>query len=130
MANTLPNASPNQTYVQISAIATGHITLPEAAFLSLADPNAQRTVPSLPFFVTYPGVSLSLSVLGKLPTNRPLHILFDLGLPENILSYSLEQRKHLGNRRPFELLPSVPEALKCNGIELETIGLIVLSHVH
>jgi glyoxylase-like metal-dependent hydrolase (beta-lactamase superfamily II) len=129
MALTLPSSLPNQNYVQISAIAGGHITLPDSAFVSPADPKAKRYVPSLSFLITHPGTAKSPAT-PDLPTNKPLRILFDLGLRQQAEDYIPLQQKHLENRRPYSLFPGVPETLKHNSIALECIDLIILSHVH
>jgi glyoxylase-like metal-dependent hydrolase (beta-lactamase superfamily II) len=129
MTSPLPNLRANQNYVQISAIAGGHITLPDSAFVSPADPTSKRYVPSLSFLITHPGISTSPNHI-NLPLGKPLRILFDLGLRQHAEDYLPLQQKHLENRRPYKLFPGVPEALKRNGIELDSIDLIILSHVH
>jgi glyoxylase-like metal-dependent hydrolase (beta-lactamase superfamily II) len=135
--SSLPSPLQNQKFVTTSAIAGGHITLPDSAFVSPADPDAKRYVPSLSFLITHPGipassplpVSSSLDFL-DLPRDRPLHILFDLGLRQHAEDYLPAQQKHLESRSPYELFPGVPETLSRNGIEPEDIDLVILSHVH
>lgn len=62
----------------------------------------------------------SPSSLSPIPTKKPLLILFDLGL----------QQKHLETRKPHALFPGAPETLVRNVVELDSINLVVLSHVH
>jgi glyoxylase-like metal-dependent hydrolase (beta-lactamase superfamily II) len=132
MASTppLPSPLPDQIYLQISALAGGHITLPDSAFISPSDPNAKRYVPSLSFLITHPGVSATPPLLPFLPPKKPLRALFDLGLRQHAGDYLSLQEKHLHTRQPYQLFPGVPETLVRNGAKPEDIDLVLLSHVH
>ncbi|KIV99868.1 uncharacterized protein PV09_08536 [Verruconis gallopava] len=129
MTQRLPEALPGQNYVTLSAIAGGHITLPDYAFISPSEPEAKRHVPSLSFLITHPGIAASPSLI-DVPTKKPLRVLFDLGLRQRADDYLQAQQKHLETRKPYELFPGVPEQLRINSIDLETIDLVILSHVH
>lgn len=129
-AGSLPSASPDQTFVQVSALAGGHITLPDSAFVSPSDRDAERLVPSISFLITHPGISSPTPHIPNLPANRPLHILFDLGLRQRAEDYLPLQQRHLETRQPYQLFPGVPETLKQNKIPPESIDIVILSHVH
>jgi len=126
----LPLPISNQPYVHISAIAGGHITLPDSAFVAPANPTTKRYVPSLSFLITHPGIASPSAILPDLPLNRPLRVLFDLGLRQDAKDYLDKQQNHLSSRKPYQLYPGVPQTLINNGIPLNSIDLIILSHVH
>jgi glyoxylase-like metal-dependent hydrolase (beta-lactamase superfamily II) len=126
---SLPSPNPNQVHVTISPIIGGYLTLPDSAFVSPADPQAKRYVPSLAFLITHPGLP-SPSAFIKLE-KKPLRFLFDLGLRQRAEDYMPVQQKHLNTRAPYQLFPGVPETLRRNGVDPEKdIDAVILSHVH
>lgn len=110
----LPSPNPDQTYITVSPILGGQITLPEKLFIDPADPLAKHTVPSLSFLITHPQHKL----------------LFDLALRSELAGYSQSQQQHLQNRKPYLLGPGVAAVLRSGGHEPEGIDTVVLSHVH
>jgi glyoxylase-like metal-dependent hydrolase (beta-lactamase superfamily II) len=128
---SLPTPSPNQTWVTISPIDGGRLTLPDSAFISPADPTAKRHVPSLSFLITHPGLTTSQGgIINTSSEKKPLRLLFDLGLRHNISKYSSPQQRHLETRAPFNTQPGVAAVLEKGGISKEEIDVIVFSHVH
>lgn len=121
----LPPPSANQTFVTVSPIAGGFITLAEEFFVSPATKDAKRTVPSLTFLVTHPGTS-AFGADGS----KPFRMMFDLGLRRAKERYPEQLQTHIENRAPFDLAPGVAAQLKAGGLDPKDIDLVVLSHVH
>lgn len=121
----LPPAGPNQAFVEVSPIPGGWITLDDKNFVSPADPNARRTVPSLTFLVKHPGTSAFGS-----DASKPFHLMFDLGLRRAKERYPKPLQTHLENRAPFDLHPGVAAQLKEGGLDPGEINMVMLSHVH
>lgn len=116
----------SQNYVTISAFPGGFITLPEKSFIAPCDPNMKRTVPSLAFLITHPGLQTSHSADSKV-----FRFMFDLGLRSKAADYTPQQRLHLQNRVPYTLGPSIENQLHHGGLSAERdIDLVLLSHVH
>lgn len=123
----LPANQPGQTFVTVSPVAGGFITLPDKFFVHPADPDARRTVPSLAFLITHP----SSDVFGNnnVSSSKPFRLMFDLGLRPKAEQYITAQQKHLKNREPYRL-HGVAEQLKAGGVAPEDIHVVLLSHVH
>ena len=121
----LPSAAPNQNYVTVSPIAGGFITLSDHFFVHPAVEGAKRTVPSLTFLITHPGVK----AFGADPS-KPFHMMFDLGLRKSRESYPEVLQKHIDGRAPHHLAPGVAAQLRDGGLEPAKIDLVMLSHVH
>ncbi|KAF2201198.1 hypothetical protein GQ43DRAFT_45630 [Delitschia confertaspora ATCC 74209] len=113
----LPAPSPTQTYVTVSALDAGHITLPERLFITDADPQKKRTVPSMAFLIQHP-----------LP--EPTNIIFDLGVKRDIESYTPAQHAHILQRQPVTVHPDVTDSLQKGGLHPSDIHKVILSHVH
>lgn len=141
----LPAPLPDQAYVTVSPIGSQSITLPDKCFVSPSDPDASRSVPSLSFLITHPGnvseSSFGYRLFHRTPSEdgksddtvpeKPLRMLFDLGLRGTAHAYLPQQQEHLINREPYSLQPSVAETLRRDGnVRPEDIDLVVLSHVH
>ncbi|KAK8182043.1 beta-lactamase-like protein [Phyllosticta capitalensis] len=127
----LPPSQPDQTFVTVSAIAAGHLTLPERFFVRPALHDARRFVPSLSFLVTHPGCELlNHGKHASSPSFRkPFRLLFDLGLRSSKDRYTPPQQAHLETRQPYRLA-GVAEQLKAGGVDPASIDVVVLSHVH
>jgi glyoxylase-like metal-dependent hydrolase (beta-lactamase superfamily II) len=123
--NSLPAPSTNQTYVTVSPIAGGFITLAEQFFVSPATQDAKRTVPSLTFLVTHPGTS----AFGA-ESSKPFRMMFDLGLRRAKQRYSEHLQRHIDGRAPHRLSPGVAAQLKAGGLDPGDVDLVMLSHVH
>lgn len=121
----LPPPSANQTYVTVSPIAGGFITLAEQFFVSPATQDAKRTVPSLTFLVSHPGTT----AFGADPS-KPFRMMFDLGLRRAKERYPEQLQQHIDNRAPHDLSPGVAAQLKAGGLSPDDIDLVMLSHVH
>lgn len=141
MSSKLPQPLPDQRYVTIAPIGSQSITLPDSSFVSPADPEARRTVPSLSFLITHSNPPTHLPFLrkpdhgrhqdGKPPNFRkPLRMLFDLGLRKSVDRYLPQQQEHFKNREPHALSPSVAEDLEKGDVKPADIDLVILSHVH
>ncbi|KAH7130228.1 beta-lactamase-like protein [Dendryphion nanum] len=122
---TLPTPSPTQTYVTISALDGGHLTLPESLFVTDADPSKRSTVPSLSFLIQHPTAP---STTSSVPT--PQTLLFDLGLKRDLTAYRPAQQHHISQRQPTIVTPDVSDSLLAGALSPSTIDTIILSHVH
>ncbi|KAK6441732.1 hypothetical protein LTR95_002040 [Oleoguttula sp. CCFEE 5521] len=114
-----------QVYVTVSPIAGGFITLADKFFVSPADPEAKRTVPSLTFLVTHPGTT----AFGG-DESKPFRLMFDLGLRRAKERYPKKLQNHIDGRAPHALPPGVAAQLKAGGLDPSDINLVMLSHVH
>lgn len=129
----LPQDSPDQAYVTVSPIAGGFITLSDHFFVSPAEPGAKRTVPSLTFLITHPntpGISCQHLSSKSTKNNKPIHIMFDLGLRKSPTLYPPALQTHIEGRKPFDLSPGVASQLSSGGLDPSSIDLVILSHVH
>ncbi|MCJ1301829.1 hypothetical protein MMC08_004630 [Hypocenomyce scalaris] len=118
----LPPPSPNQVYVQISALSSGWLTLPERLFVTNADPEKLVFTPSLSFLISHPSPNSS-----KQTTN----LVFDLSLKQNLSNYPPAMHAHIANRQPITTTPDVATSLRAGGIDPTTdIDTVILSHVH
>ncbi|KAF2027313.1 Metallo-hydrolase/oxidoreductase [Setomelanomma holmii] len=117
----LPAPSPSQTYVTISALQAGHLTLPEKLFVTDADLEKRATVPSLSFLIQHPSPS-NPSKISKL--------VFDLGLKRDFSGYRTAQQHHIAQRQPTTVSPDVAESLRKDGLGPGDVDTVILSHVH
>jgi glyoxylase-like metal-dependent hydrolase (beta-lactamase superfamily II) len=117
----LPPPGPNQTYVTISALQAGHLTLPEKLFVTDADPGKRATVPSLSFLIQHPSKSIPL----KTET-----LVFDLGLKRDFSGYREAQQHHIAQRQPTTVSPDCAESLQKGGLDPRNVDTVMLSHVH
>lgn len=125
---SLPDPRPNQTFVTVSPIEGGFLTLPEWAFVFPFNRNAKRLVPSLAFFITHPGIE-QVGSLGLGTSKRPLRIMFDLGTRSDLDKYLPAQRIHLESRKPL-LGSGIVRRLAAGNISPEDIDIVLFSHVH
>ncbi|KAK0353590.1 hypothetical protein LTR02_012746 [Friedmanniomyces endolithicus] len=121
----LPPASPNQTYVTVSPMAGGFITLSDKFFIHPASPDAKRTVPSLTFLITHPG-----SALHNANPSKPFNLMFDLGLRKSKSLYPPVLQRHIDGRAPHNLAPGVAAQLAAGGLDPGEVDVVMLSHVH
>lgn len=117
---SLPASRADQVYVTVSPLAAGTLTLPEYAFITPVDRSIKHSVPSLCFLISHP----------NRPGAFPTRFLFDLGLRGSATDYIPAIQAHLPSRQPVTHRPSAPETLLKNGIPLESIRAVLLSHVH
>lgn len=113
----LPAPASDQTFVTISALEGGHLTLPEKLFVTDADPEKRATVPSLSFLIQH-------------PSPKPTKLVFDLGLKRDFTGYRDAQQHHISQRQPTIVSPDVSEALQAGGLKPSEIDFVMLSHVH
>ncbi|KAK4544546.1 hypothetical protein LTR36_004118 [Oleoguttula mirabilis] len=122
----LPPPAPDQLYVDVSPMAGGFITLADHFFVHPAEAGAKRTVPSLAFLITHPGLRSTPSA----PT-KPFRIMFDLGLRRAKERYPVVLQKHIDGRAPYDLAPGIAAQLVAGGLDPTTdVDLVLLSHVH
>ncbi|OJD38119.1 metallo-hydrolase oxidoreductase [Diplodia corticola] len=124
---TLPPDQPGQTFVTVSPIPAGFITLPEKFFVHPADAEAKRTVPSLAFLITHPGSDVFSST--NATSRQPLRLMFDLGLRSKAERYMHVQQNHLHTREPYRL-QGAADLLRAGGVAPEDVDAVMLSHVH
>ncbi|KAF2832464.1 Metallo-hydrolase/oxidoreductase [Ophiobolus disseminans] len=117
----LPAPSPNQTYVTISALESGHLTLPEKLFVTDADPEKRATVPSLSFLIQHPNPT---------DASKTEKLVFDLGLKRDFSGYTQAQQQHIAQRQPTTVHPDAAESLRKGGLGPHDVDTIILSHVH
>ena len=123
LPSSLPAAAENQSYVTISALESGQLTLPERLFVTDADPEKKATVPSMAFLIRHP----SQGANGRSTTN----LVFDLGIKRDVTKYMPAMQTHISNRQPTIHHPDTAEALKAGGLDAATdIDIVMLSHVH
>lgn len=120
-ATVLPTSSPNQTYVTISALQAGHLTLPEKLFVTDADPDKRATVPSLSFLIQHPSASKA---------SGTETLVFDLGLKRDFSGYREAQQHHIAQRQPTTVSPDAAESLRKGGLDPKDVDTVILSHVH
>ena len=121
----LPAPSSEQTYVSISALHSGILTLPSHLFITPTSPSARRTVPSLSFLIQHPSPR---TVTEKDP--RPTRLLFDLGLRKPLSTYQPPIRKHIETRHPISSDHDVVQSLANGGLKPDDVDWVILSHVH
>ncbi|CAN9143256.1 unnamed protein product [Alternaria alternata] len=110
----LPAPAPTQTYVTISALEAGQLTLPEKLFVTDADPERRATVPSLSFLIRHGSSNL----------------VFDLGLKRDFAGYREAQQHHIAQRQPTSVSLDVAESLRRGGVDPREVDTVMLSHVH
>ena len=117
----LPAPSPNQVYVEVSALNGGWVTLPENLFVTDVDPNLTKLVPSMCFLVQHP----------KQDSNTPERIVFDLGIKRDMNHYAAGMQDHLTKRQPIINLPDTKASLEAGGLDTsKDIDYVILSHTH
>jgi glyoxylase-like metal-dependent hydrolase (beta-lactamase superfamily II) len=117
----LPAPVPNQTYVTISALEAGQLTLPEKLFVTDADPDKRATVPSLAFLIQQPSAQ---------NPSKPSTLVFDLGLKRDLSGYRKAQQHHIAQRQPTTVTPDVADSLRKGGLDPKDVDTVILSHVH
>jgi glyoxylase-like metal-dependent hydrolase (beta-lactamase superfamily II) len=115
---SLPPPAEKQTYVTISALEGGSLTLPESLFITDADPQKRTTVPSLCFLIRHTSY------------NKTINVVFDLGLKRDFSKYTKSQQHHIAQRQPTSTSPGAAECLRNGGVQPEDVDVVVLSHVH
>ncbi|KAJ4373014.1 hypothetical protein N0V83_003305 [Neocucurbitaria cava] len=118
---TLPAPKPDQTYVTISALDAGYLTLPEKLFVTDADPEKRATVPSLSFLIQHPSTQNSSN------TDK---LVFDLGLKRDFSGYREAQEHHISQRQPTIVKPDAGDSLRKGGLDPKDVDTVILSHVH
>jgi glyoxylase-like metal-dependent hydrolase (beta-lactamase superfamily II) len=117
----LPAAAQDQTYVTISALEAGQLTLPEKLFVTDADPERRATVPSLAFLIQHPSHTDSSKIE---------NIVFDLGLKRDFAGYREAQQHHIAQRQPTTVSPDAADSLRKGGLDPKDVDTVILSHVH
>ncbi|KAG9185102.1 3-hydroxyisobutyrate dehydrogenase [Alternaria panax] len=110
----LPAPVHDQTYVTVSALEAGQLTLPEKLFVTDANPESRTTVPSLSFLIRHGSSKL----------------VFDLGLKRDFSGYREAQQHHIAQRQPTIVSPDAAESLRRGGVDPKDVDTVVLSHVH
>ena len=121
----LPAPAPQQSYVTISALHSGTLTLPSHLFITPTSPLARRTAPSLSFLIQHPS---HCTVTEKAPPTTRL--LFDLGLRKPLSTYPPPIRKHIETRHPISSDHDVVQSLANGCLEPDDVDWVILSHVH
>jgi len=117
----LPEAGVNQAYVTVSALQGGHLTLPEALFITNAEPGKRATVPSLAFLIQHPANG----------EKKDTRLVFDLGLKRDSKGYAPAQQHQISQRQPISVHPDVADSLRDGGLNpAEDIEEVMVSHVH
>jgi glyoxylase-like metal-dependent hydrolase (beta-lactamase superfamily II) len=122
----LPPSGPDQVYVSVSALQGGHLTLPEALFITNAEPGKRATVPSLSFLIQHPAPTNDQAT--STASNK---LVFDLGLKRDLSRYAPAQQNHISQRQPTILHPDVSDSLRIGGLDpAKDIDEVIVSHVH
>jgi glyoxylase-like metal-dependent hydrolase (beta-lactamase superfamily II) len=117
----LPAPAVDQTYVTISALQAGHLTLPEKLFVTDADPEKRATVPSLSFLIQHPS---------RTNHSKKDKLIFDLGLKRDFSGYREAQQQHIAQRQPTIVSPDAADSLRKGGLDPKNVDTVILSHVH
>jgi glyoxylase-like metal-dependent hydrolase (beta-lactamase superfamily II) len=117
----LPAPAPDQTYVTISALEAGQLTLPEKLFVTDANPDKRATVPSLAFLIQHPS---------DRDASKPKRLVFDLGLKRDFAGYREAQQHHIAQRQPTIVSPDAADSLRKGGLDPKDVDTVILSHVH
>lgn len=106
--------------VTVHALDAGHLTIPERFFVTPADPDAKRTVPSLSFLIQH-----------KDPVSGEVtRIVFDLGMRRDLSLYPAALESHLASRQPISTQPDPVASLAKGGLSVDDIDYVIFSHVH
>ena len=106
------------SYVTVSALEAGQLTLPESLFVTDADLEKRATVPSLSFLISHPAAD-----------GKTTKIVFDLGLKRDLSKYPPAQQAHIANRQPVILHPDCADSLRAGGLDpAKDIDIVILSH--
>lgn len=107
--------------VTVHALSAGHLTLPEAFFITpLDDHSARSTVPSLSFLIQHTSQE----------TGKTTRIVFDLGIRKRITDYAEPIYKHTRTRQPLSGEPDTISSLGQGGLSPDDIDLVMFSHLH
>ena len=117
----LPSSNSDQVYVQVSALSGGWVTLPERLFVTDADPDLAKLMPSMCFLIQHP----------KSGSDQPERIVFDLGIKRDLSQYADGMQDHLSKRQPIVNLPDTKQSLEDGGLDpSKDIDYVILSHTH
>ena len=121
LGQSLPTSESDQVYVEASALNGGWVTLPEKMFVTDADPDSKKLVPSMCFLIQHP----------KQGNNEPERIVFDLGIKRDLSQYADGMQDHLKNRQPIVNLPDTKASLEAGRLDAANdIDHVILSHTH
>ncbi|KAJ9641772.1 hypothetical protein H2199_004984 [Coniosporium tulheliwenetii] len=105
------------SYVEVSILPSGALTLPEHLFCAdQHDRSVRNTVPSLSFLLHHP--------------QSGRRVVFDLGMRRDLNAYPDAIRPHLNTRLPIYNRPDTSESLRKGGSDPSQIDAVILSHVH
>lgn len=104
--------------VTVHALSTGKLTLPERFFVSPADPEASKTVPSLSFLIQHRA------------NEKVTRLVFDLGMRRDINLYPQSLAQHCRTRSPISTEPDAVASLAKGDLTIHDIDYILFSHVH
>lgn len=103
----------------VHALSTGHLTLPERFFITPADEEAKKTVPSLSFLIQH-----------KSADYKTTRLVLDLGMRRDLSLLPEKLQKHLATRGPVSTEPDAVASLAKGGLKPDDIDYIIFSHVH
>lgn len=103
----------------VHALSTGRLTLPERFFITPADQEAKRTVPSLSFLIQH-----------RSAERKTTRIVLDLGIRKDVTLYPESLQKHLDSRAPYSTEPDAVASLAKGGLTPSDVDFIIFSHVH
>ena len=117
MSSYLPEDTPNQPYITLSALDAGYLWLPEREFISPSDQKAVHKAPSLSFFLVHP------------PTGTK--IVYDLGLRKDWRGYPpvFVRRVESGTRK-IDVTKDVRDSVIAGGVDPNDVDAVFVSHIH
>jgi glyoxylase-like metal-dependent hydrolase (beta-lactamase superfamily II) len=117
MPSYLPEDTPNQPYITLSALDAGYLWLPEREFLVPADQKAVHKAPSLSFFLVHP------------PTGTK--VVYDLGLRKDWRGYPpvFVHRVESGTRK-IDVRKDVLDSVIAGGEDPNDVNVVIVSHIH
>ena len=90
-------------------------------FVTDADPELKKTVPSMCFLIQHPNQK----------GQNPKRIVFDLGIKRDLTQYAAGMQDHLSKRQPIINQPDTKASLEAGGLDAaKNIDYVMLSHTH
>ncbi|KAI3618246.1 hypothetical protein WG66_005629 [Moniliophthora roreri] len=113
---SLPPPAPNQAYCDVSALESGLVQLPTAAFIDDGEPGDVPIGPSLSF------------LLRNTKNNKT--VVFDLGIRKDWENYPPAVVQRIHDFFGVDVPQDVSESLIKGGMESSDVDYVCLSHVH
>jgi glyoxylase-like metal-dependent hydrolase (beta-lactamase superfamily II) len=112
----LPQDSPNQPYITLSALDAGYIYLPEFEFIVPSNPHVSHKAPSMSFFLRHPSGT---------------KIVYDLGMRKDWQNYPVAIQSRIADGvRQIDVAKDVKDSVVAGGVDPEDVDVMIVSHIH